>query len=128
MKGFQLTIFVFFAVLATVHGLKCYKCTGTDESCSKDEVEADKSKQMTCPLGMDKCMRTWAKKDGDTVVITSCGNEATCKVLKKKCDDSKDGDCAVSCCDTDLCNAGSSVSFSVLLMTVCSVLGLALLK
>lgn len=91
-------------------------------------MEADKSKQMTCQLGMDKCMRTWTKKDGDTVVIASCGNEATCKVLKKKCDDSKDGDCAVSCCDTDLCNAGSSVSFSVLLMTVCSVLGLALLK
>ena len=96
MKGVQLTIFIFFAVLATVHALECYKCTGTDERDSKDKVETDKSKQMACPLGMDKCMRTWAKKDGDTVVITSCGNDATCKVLKQKCDDSKDGDCAVS--------------------------------
>lgn len=77
---------------------------------------------------MDECMRTWAKKDGDTAVINSCGNDATCKELKDKCDDVKDGDCAVGCCDSDLCNASSPVSFSMFLMTICSALSLALLK
>ena len=83
---------------------------------------------MTCPSGMDKCMRTWAKKDDATAVVQSCGNDATCKALKEKCDEVTDGKCAVGCCDTDLCNGGSPVSFSVFLMTVCSALGLALLK
>ena len=77
---------------------------------------------------MDECTRTWAKKDDVTVVANSCGNEETCKELKKICDDAKGGKCAVGCCDTDLCNAGSPVSFSVFLMTVSAALGLALLN
>ena len=112
----------------SVYGLKCFSCIGTDESCSKNKLEADSKKEMICPRGMDKCTRTWAKKDGNTAVINSCGNYATCKELKEKCDEATDGDCAVACCDTDLCNAGSPVSFSVFLMTVCSALGLVLLK
>jgi len=80
---------------------------------------------MTCPSGMDKCMRTWAKVNDVTAVVNSCSNEATCKSNEDaKCD----GKCAVGCCDTDLCNVGSPVSFSVFLMTVCSALGLVLLK
>jgi len=101
---------------------------GTDKTCSKEKLQEDDSKQTICHLGMDKCMRTWVKKDSDTLVVNSCGNDAECKELKEKCDDAKDGECAVGCCDSDLCNAGSSVSFSVFLMTVCSALGLALLK
>ena len=83
---------------------------------------------MTCPDGFDKCIRTWAKKDDVTVVSNTCSNEATCKTLTEGCDKATDGDCAVGCCDKDLCNAGSPVSFSVFLMTVCSALALALLK
>ena len=85
---------------------------------------------MTCPSlgGYDKCSRTWSKVKDVTAVVQSCATEASCDLLKKQCDDAKDGDCAVGCCDTDLCNAGSIVSFSVSLMTVCSALGLALLK
>ena len=71
-------------------------------------------------------MRIWAKKDDDTLVVNSCSNEALCETAEDaKCDADK---CAVGCCDTDLCNAGSPISFSVFLMTVCSALGLALLK
>ena len=76
---------------------------------------------------MDQCMRTWAKKGDATAVVNNCANEATCKAAKDVCDKSDD-DCAVGCCDSDLCNAGAPVSFSVFLMTVCSALGLALLK
>ena len=80
---------------------------------------------MTCPSRMDKCMRTWTKVNDVKEVINSCSNEDICKTYEDaKCD----GNCAVGCCDTDLCNAGSPVSFSVFLMTVCSALGLVLLK
>jgi len=112
--------------LISVSALKCYNCIGTEADCSKDELKKDSSKETTCSLGLDRCMRLW-NKDGDAkAVINSCSNELLCKIAKDaKCD--KD-DCAAGCCDTDLCNAGSPVSFSVFLMTVCTALGLALLK
>ena len=108
--------------------LKCYVCTGTEDECSKDKLKGDSSKQMACPTGKDQCTRFWSKKDDKTVVVQSCGDDKVCKDLKAKCDKITDGKCAVGCCKTNLCNAGSPVSFSVFLMTVCSALGLALLK
>ena len=113
----------------SVSGLKCYECVGTDGACSKDKLKADSSKEVTCASGMDRCMRVWGKKDDTTAVISSCSNELLCKAAEKDVDDKCEVDkCAVGCCDTDLCNAGSPVSFSVFLMTVCCTLGLALLK
>lgn len=127
MKGLLLSIFVFCAVLVTVHSLKCYVCGGTEDDCKKDKLEADKAKySVNCPSGT--CIRVWGKKDDKTTVYESCGTEALCEAAKKDCDDVKDGKCAVGCCDSDYCNAGSSVSFSVFLMTISSALGLALLK
>ena len=73
-------------------------------------------------------MRVWTKSGDVTAVANTCSTDALCKGAKDACDAVKDGDCAAGCCGTDLCNAGSSASFSVFLMTVCSVLGLALLK
>ena len=110
----------------SVSGLKCYECIGTDSACSKDKLTADSSKESTCAPGMDKCMRVWAKNDDTTAVVSSCSNELLCKAAEDaKCDVDK---CAVGCCDTDLCNAGSPISLSVFLMTVCCALGLALLR
>ena len=113
----------------SVSGLKCYVCNGTDTACSKDKLKADSSKEKTCPSGMDRCIRDWSKKDDTTEVVSSCSNESLCKAAEDAADDDCKADkCAVGCCDTDLCNAGSPVSFSVFLMTVCCTLNLALLK
>ncbi|XP_022778233.1 uncharacterized protein LOC111319754 [Stylophora pistillata] len=111
--------------LSTAHSLKCYVCEGTEDDCSKKKLEANKdSNSQDCPSGMNECMRVWAKKDGKTAVANSCSNSLGCDAAKKVCDDAKDGECAVGCCDSDYCNAGSSVSVSVILMTVSSALGL----
>lgn len=127
MKSLLLSIFFLCAVPVTVHSLKCYQCLGTEEDCKKDKLEADKTKySVSCPTGT--CIRVWGKKDDKTLVAESCGDEAGCETAKKECDNIKDGKCAVGCCNSDYCNAGSSVSFSVFLMTVSSALGLALLK
>ncbi|XP_022804248.1 uncharacterized protein LOC111341525 [Stylophora pistillata] len=129
MKDLMLSIFVFCAVLATAYSLKCYVCEGTEDDCSKKKLEANKaSKSVDCPSGMNECIRVWGKTDGKTTVTNSCSNSLSCAAAKKLCDDDKDGKCAVGCCDSDYCNAGSSVSFSVILMTFSSALGLALLK
>ena len=111
------------------YGIKCYQCIGTEEACAKDKLEADKkNKVVTCGPLLDRCMRTWVKKDDVARVVNSCSQKILCEAAEKLCDDSSEGDCAVGCCETDECNAGSSVSFSVFMITVCSVLGLALLK
>lgn len=111
------------------YGLKCYECTGTDETCSKDKLEGDKDTYLkTCADSMDKCMRVWSEKDDKTGVWNSCANEDMCDTNEKSCDESDEGKCAVGCCDSDECNASSRLSFSVILMAACSVFGLALLK
>ena len=116
----------FLSNFISVSGLKCYVCKGTEDTCSKDKLKADSSKEVTCPSGMDRCIRAWARKGDGTGVVNSCSNELLCKANEDtKCDVDK---CAVGCCDTDLCNASSPVSFSAFLMTVCCTLGLALLK
>ena len=85
----------------------------------------DSSKELNCGSLFDRCMRVWVKNGDTTTVANSCSNESACKAAEDaKCD----GKCAVGCCDTDLCNAGSPVSFSMFLTTVCCTLGLALMK
>ena len=108
--------------------LKCYECSGTEDTCSKSKLESDKKYETECTSGADKCMRTWLHKDGNTAVGQTCTNQLGCDLAQTVCDNvDSDVDCKVGCCSDDLCNAGSPLSFSIFLMTVCSALGLALL-
>lgn len=129
MKCLLLSIFVICAVLVTVHSLRCYMCGGTDDDCNKYKLEANKIKNSTdCPGGT--CIRAWRETGNKTIVSNYCGTEALCEAAKNACNgwEKTFNNCAVDCCDSDYCNAGSSVSFSVFLMTISSALGLALLK
>lgn len=116
------------------YGLKCYSCGGKEDDCTKDKLEGDKDKKsMTCPDGMDRCVRSWMKKkdDDDAMVANSCSSETLCKEAEevcKKAEDDDEGECAIGCCEGDYCNASSTVSFSVILLAACSMFGLALLK
>ncbi|KAL9988362.1 hypothetical protein ACROYT_G002799 [Oculina patagonica] len=93
----------------TADAIKCYVCTGMGDSCAKDKLEADKAKYLvTCPSGMDRCIRVWAKKDNVTAVVNSCASIAVCDAAKKAFENFT-GQWAVSCCETDECNAGSTV-------------------
>ena len=108
--------------------LKCYECSGTEDDCKKSTLKGDKDKYLkTCPVGADKCIRTFLEKDGQTAVTNDCTNQLGCDLAQTVCDNVKDVTCKVGCCDEDECNLGSHVSFNVFLLTVCSALGLALL-
>ena len=121
--------FSFLISFISAYSLKCYSCSGTEEECSKSKLEANKA-SMSVDCSDGECMRTWVKKDNHNVtkVQNSCSDSSTCEEIKKSCDEFKDGKCAVGCCDSDYCNAGSSYSSSVILMIVTSALGLALLN
>ena len=110
--------------------LKCYECSGTEDECKKSALESDKDKYlMTCPLGADRCIRSFLKKDSVTVVTNDCTSQFGCDLSQSFCDEFEENDvtCKVGCCDEDECNVGSRVSLNVILLTVCSALGLALL-
>ena len=110
--------------------LKCYECFGTrEDDCKKSTLEGNKDKYLTtCPVGVDKCVRTFVKTDNSAVVMNTCTDQMGCDSAQAVCDNYANGiTCKVGCCDEDACNVGSHVSFNVILLTVCSALGLALL-
>ena len=113
--------------------LKCYVCDGNENTCTKSKLEGDKDTYLkSCSLGLDRCFRTWGKKDDAIVVQNGCTNESGCKVFEASCkalEDTLDNyDCAVGCCSDDECNAGSPVTLSFFLLIVSTVLSLALMK
>ena len=91
-------------------------------------MDANEAKYVTkCLEGFDTCQRIHGTALDIHAVTMTCTTKSACEEAKKKCEDSGD-DCGVACCTTDKCNAGSSVTFSVFLMVVSSLLGLALMK
>ena len=111
--------------------LECYQCSGTEDYCKKSTLESNQDKYLaTCPIEEDHCYRFFLKKDSVTHVTNNCTSQFACTVKQALCDkyaDDHDITCEVGCCDKDACNVSSHVSFNVILLTVCSALGLALL-
>ena len=119
-----------FSSCSSVMALQCYQCSGTEDDCKKSTLESNKDKYLiTCPLGADRCFRTFVKKDSQTHVTNGCDNQLGCSLAQTICDEYGNDDitCKVGCCDKDACNVGSHVSLNVILLTVFSALGLALL-
>ena len=124
-------IAAFLLILTDVAALKCYICIEFgDDACSKEKLEGNPAKYSeNCSsfLNYDRCMRTKSEALGIKAVSTSCATQDTCSASESACD--KTETCKdVVCCDTDNCNAGSAVSFSVFLVAICYAVGLALMK
>ena len=100
--------------------LKCYTCL---------DCGSKNGDEKTCPSGLKMCMKGYEKdNDGKEIIERACGNKVACEAEKEACKKAKEDktvtDCAVGCCDTDLCNAGSAPSFSVLVITLCALFSL----
>ena len=126
-------IVIYFFSLSSGCAVKCYVCSGNEDTCSKSKLESNRAIYLKeCPSIFDRCGRSWSKRDDVNAVGNSCANEAVCEAAKELCDKLKDSikdyKCGVGCCFSDGCNAGSPVTFSFFLLIVSSVLGLALMK
>ena len=106
---------------------------GTEDSCKKSKLEADKANfLMTCLTG-DRCIRHWYKgEDHVALVWSGCTYQSLCDTMKTACDKLEDArrdyHCAIGCCSEDGCNTSSHFAANTILLVVSSVLGLALLN
>ncbi|XP_078354317.1 uncharacterized protein LOC144638906 isoform X2 [Oculina patagonica] len=110
MKYFLVLCAVFFCwTFVSAGSTKCYACTGTDNECAKDKLVADKAKYLvTCPLSKDGCITvSWVTHFGKISEWKSCLTKSECAAYKRACEHIPDVPCAVNCCVTDECNAGS---------------------
>ena len=94
-------------------------------------MDADEDKYLK-DCSLDTCQRSHNTALNIYSVTMICTTKEICEANKKACKDKGSDHCAVACCSTDKCNAGSSVGSSVtsslFVMFVCSVAGLALRK
>ena len=101
---------VFNVALAfSVLSIKCYVCQDCGDS---------NGKETDCDAGFDRCMKGDATLSDKRRISRSCANKDVCDAAEKVCDALKE--CTMDCCDSDLCNAGAAPSFSVLLVSLCS--------
>ncbi|KXJ05866.1 hypothetical protein AC249_AIPGENE27336 [Exaiptasia diaphana] len=86
--------------------IKCYQCSNSNGNCEKDNKE--------CPstiIKFDRCLKV---KIGETVT-KSCSTKLLCDGMKF-CDGKNE--CTASCCDSDGCNASSTLAPMFVLVCV----------
>ncbi|KXJ15118.1 hypothetical protein AC249_AIPGENE11409 [Exaiptasia diaphana] len=105
-----------FIVLGSA--LKCHRCGSTN---SLDECHG-RIKDFVCPDGFDQCLKAnWSAAlfgDISQGYVLGCARSVMCKKQNYTYCMQTSGQisCDINCCDTDLCNAGSTMSISLGLM------------
>ena len=99
--------------------LKCNECSSAEswDKCSNTET--------TCPSGMEeRCIKVYLKYGETKVFARSCGPKDYCDKDKnptcKLAESVSGAECEISCCEGDLCNAGSAAKISGIMLLACA--------
>ncbi|CAH3166080.1 unnamed protein product [Porites lobata] len=111
-------------IILKVMSLKCNECNSAESwnKCTNKEV--------TCPSGLDQCFKIYAKYGETKVYARSCSTKDFCNKEKNPTCQATKGisgaECEITCCDKDLCNAGSATKISGIVLLACALVFLAL--
>ena len=109
-------LFILFSFTLAL-SIKCYVCTDTNANCKTNEMDCGSS------AILNRCMKI-TSKDSDGVV-KSCSSTGICDTTENSCGST----CSVSCCEGDLCNAGTTLtSFTVITIVAFSAVAYYLLQ
>ena len=111
----------FFRLFPDFKYIKCYQCA------SKEDCESAKPK--ICPNGSDRCYMVSTDvthEDSDIKLTTyskGCATKSQCDnknahVFHQTCTD--DSTCDMTCCESDMCNAGYNVVVSAFTLLACA--------
>merc|ERR1711997_127159 len=110
-----LSVFVSLLVLEQVSGKQCYDCTWskTLDTCGNFDSS---TKKCNVAEGVS-CLKTTAKANGEKASIHTCDALGVCSGQKNKCKkQSIRASAELCCCDGELCNSGSFLFGSVLVV------------
>lgn len=126
LNNLSMTIseFNFFHPFPGFKHRKCYQCTSMKE--------CEMAKPQTCPNEDDQCYKISTDvthKDSDVQLKTyskGCATKSQCKdkdahVFYQTCSEA-DSNCDMSCCEEDMCNAGSNFVISTFALLACALL------
>ncbi|XP_031565746.1 uncharacterized protein LOC116300916 [Actinia tenebrosa] len=129
MKRLILTLICIATTISIVTGLKCYDC---ESSISYADCDS-KRQELTCDAskGQDRCIKvdvsfTLHSQDNKNFKRGCVKKEECSESVNPMCKTAAYGtskDCNPLCCSTDLCNAGSNLEVSVVILVSC-VLGI----
>merc|ERR1712154_92011 len=112
-----LSVFVSLLVLEQVSGKQCFDCMWTSNEGDTCGDFNDSTKKCNVADGVS-CLKTSAKADGEKASVHTCDMAGLCSGQKNECKkQSAMGVTAkVCCCDGELCNSGSFLYGSVLVV------------
>ena len=104
--------------------MKCYRCASTKSWGDCEDVK----KEFTCSPTYNRCAKISVdiKKGGVSVeeYEKSCLTEEACSAIEKVDMCKGAGECKVSCCSGDLCNAASLKIMSTFILLTCVLVAL----
>ena len=111
-----------FVLFSLVISLKCNECNSAE---SWDKC----TNKVTCPSGLDQCLKGYAKYGETKAYARSCSTKDFCdkenNPVCKRTEGISGAECEMTCCDKDFCKTGSATKIGGIVLLTCALVFLA---